>query len=444
MKLVKCFISVFICFYLFISTPVLALTAKNETKKIVKLEQRIVELEAIVQALLKASDQNPQLSPKKTKKNKGPEIELPQSKKANQSKINQKSIANNLKEIEKIKESSIQAELAMYSYEDLTEQIDRSMQLSGYADVEYKGSSEPGINEEFRMHHLSLFFTKQFDNRLKFFSEIEYEDTPKFDGVNDGSGDLKSASGKIFVEAINFDWNHSQHFNIRVGRFFTPAGIWSEDHYPPFVATQERPLHIRKIFPQLVDGASIFGSTEFMPDHFFNYTSFIGNGESNVSGKKDLNSNKAVGFKGDYKAPWLDDFTLGFTLYNDNKDSSNKDVEKFAYGFHLLLRQNNLTFQSEYAASDIESTDPINDYKSKGYYAQFIYGFDQWSIGYRYDFFDKKSIDLEEVQRNSFFINYRLNEYFSLKGEYHDDRHQDPAIDEYGYYIFSITGYLGN
>jgi c-di-GMP-related signal transduction protein len=39
---------------------------------------------------------------------------------------------------------------------------------------------------------------------------------------------------------------------------------------------------------------SIFGSIEFTTNHFFNYTAYIGNGESNVSGKKDLNNSKGV------------------------------------------------------------------------------------------------------------------------------------------------------
>jgi len=407
--------------------------------KIIQLEQRIVELESMVQLLLKQSKL--QSSLKSTEHDLSTKIASKVN--ANQQVINQKDIAKNTSAISKIDEMSAQAEMAIYSYEDLSEEINNSIKISGYADVEYKGSGEEGVNEQFRMHHLSLFFTKQFDNQIKFFSEIEYEDTPKLEGVNDGSGDLKLSSGKIFVEAVNFDWNYSQHFNLRAGRFFTPAGIWSEDHYPPFVPTQERPLHIRKIFPQLVDGLSLFGSTEFVPNHFFNYTSFIGNGESNVSGKKDLNSSKAVGFKGDYHAPWLDDFTLGFTLYNDNQDSSNHDAEKFAYGYHLKLRHEKLTVQAEYSKADLHFANGLDDYKSEGYYSQFLYQFDQWALGYRYDIFNKKDINIDKVKRNSIFINYHVNEHFTLKGEYHQDSHRDPMIDDFGFYIFSVTGYLG-
>jgi hypothetical protein len=427
---------IIIFFSIFFQNSASAETSEN--KKINQLEKRIAELETIVQLLLKKTEE--QASSTLNHQQKNPPNKIIN----NQQLVNQQNIAKNSKSLEKVTEISEQAEIAMYSYEQLSEEINNTIKLSGYADVEYKGSSESGINEEFRMHHLSLFVTKKFENDLKFFSEIEYEDAPKFEGVNDGSGDLDESSGKIFVEALNFDWNYSQYLNMRVGRFFAPAGIWSEDHYPPFVTTQERPLHIRKIFPQLVDGISLFGSVELSSNHFLDYTTFLGNGESNVSGKKDLNSSKSVGLKGDYHAPWLDEFTLGFTLYRDNNDSSNNNAEKFAYGYHFKLRYNNFTLQSEYAQANLDYKNSLYNYKSKGYYTQLLYNFDQWGIGFRYDVLDKTNVDIESIQRNSIFINYHLNEHFTLKGEYHDDSHDDPLIDDYGYYIFSVTGYLGN
>lgn len=409
----------------------------NEASDHVKaLEARIIVLESLVTQLINQSQVT-----------KEPATKLTASSTSNtEDKLVELELAakKNAEAIEKVASIAEQTELAIYSYDDLADELDNSMKIAGYADVEYKGSDQPGINEEFRMHHLSLFFTKNFDNNVKFFSEIEYEDTPNFKGVNDGSGDIAESSGKIFVEAVNFDYNYSQTLNLRAGRFFTPAGIWSEDHYPPFVTTQERPLHIRKVFPQLVDGVSLSGNVELFSNHFFNYNAFLGNGQSNVSGKKDLNSSKAVGFKTDYRAPLLDDFTLGFTLYSDNKDSSNNDADKFAVGYHLKLRHKNITVQAEYAESDLAFSDAVNDYKNKGYYAQFLYDIDNWALGYRHDVFDKSNQSNNETTRNSIFVNYRLNEYLKLKGEYHYDEHDSQLKDDYGFYIFSVTGYLGN
>jgi len=162
-----------------------------------------------------------------------------------------------------------------------------------------------------------------------------------------------------------------------------------------------------------------------------------------VSGKKDLNNSKGVGFKGDYNAPWLDDFTLGFTLYRDNNDNSNNDAEKFAYGYHLKLRQGNFTLQGEYAKEELNFVNILEDEISEGYYAQLLYQFEQWGLGYRYDVFDKTDFDTNKTIRNSLFINYHLNENFTLKGEYHQDSYGDSMIADYNAYILSITGYLG-
>ena len=113
---------------------------------------------------------------------------------------------------------------------------------------------------------MSLFFTKDFGNGWSFFSEVEYEDGPKFEG--DGTT-LSSQDGKIFLESVNMTYLHKPDLSARVGRFFTPAGIWSVDHYPPFVGTQLRPQHIRKIFPQVIDGAGVFGSLTLKDNTYF-------------------------------------------------------------------------------------------------------------------------------------------------------------------------------
>lgn len=413
-------IRVRICLFLLMSIYANGVSAST----VEQLEKRVKELEILVQQLL----QQRKVELEVTESNSPSE---------NESTYSTDPLSTQVQNL------SLQVEEQQYLIDETSQVLDSSMKLAGYADVEYKGSSEDGVHEEFRMHHLSLFFTRQFDNDLKFFSEIEYEDGPKFSGVNDGSGDMDESSGTIFVEAMNFDWNYNQYINLRVGRFFTPAGIWSEDHYPPFVATQERPMHIRKIFPQLVDGVSGFGSTYLRNDISFDYNMFLGNGESSVSGKNDLNSNKATGFRGNFYFPVLDDLTTGFTIYNDNEDTANGNADKTAIGFHIKARYENVTGQIEYAKADLEFADSASDYEREGFYGQILYDLDQWALGYRYDVYDQTSLDLDKIKRHSLFINYHVNESITLKGEYHINQYDDPLTDDFGFYIFSISTYLG-
>lgn len=327
-----------------------------------------------------------------------------------------------------------------FAISELSSKEDHRIKIAGYADVEYKGS-DGSANEEFRMHHLSLFFTKKFNEKLRFFSEIEYEDAPNFDGVNDGSGEIDEAAGTIIVEAMNFDWSYSQAINLRGGRFFTPLGIWSEDHYPPFVSTQERPLHIFKIFPQFVDGLSFHGSVELSQTNYFSYNLFTGNGESSISGKKDLNSSKAIGFRGELSLGVLDEFTLGFSLYQDGKDTANNDASKTAYGIHYKSRYKSFNTQIEFAKAKLVDMVNIPDYEQEGFYAQFSYSLGQWNLGYRFDQINDFYID--KTNRNSVFFNYHYDHNITLKGEYHIDDYDNPVRDQYGFYIFSISAYLG-
>lgn len=60
--------------------------------------------------------------------------------------------------------------------------LSKQMEISGYADIEYHASSKKGANPGFRLHHFSVFFKKKIAEKWKFFSEIEYEDAPKFEG----------------------------------------------------------------------------------------------------------------------------------------------------------------------------------------------------------------------------------------------------------------------
>jgi hypothetical protein len=64
---------------------------------------------------------------------------------------------------------------------------------------------------------------------------------------------------------------------------------------------------------------------------------------------KNLNSNKATGFRGNLHFPVWDDLTAGFTFYNDSKDTANGNAEKFAQGVHGKARYQDFTVQIEYA-----------------------------------------------------------------------------------------------
>lgn len=310
---------------------------------------------------------------------------------------------------------------------------DSWVNVSGYADVEYTSSDKAGVNDGFRMHHLSMFFEKRFDKNFSFFSEIEYEDAPKFESEYD-SNTFIASEGKIFVEAVNMTYSFNSEVSIRVGRMFTPAGIWSEDHYPPFVPTQDRPLLVRKIFPQLIDGIAL-RSTLPIGDTYLSYSVYTGNGENN-GGHNDNNSSKAFGATGSFIFP-AHNLKLGATFYTDTLNDS---TDKTVYGFHGKIKFEAFTIQTEYATAHFDSVN-FEDYDTRGFYAQALYDYNDWTFGSRYDFFNKNTNNDEEHIKQSVFVNYHINSTTSIKAEYHINDFE--IATDYNNYILSITTFLG-
>ena len=330
-------------------------------------------------------------------------------------------------------------ELAEEANAELRSDLENRMKVSGYMDVEYVVSDTK--DSGFRMHHLSLFFQKKLSDKWRFFSEIEYEDAPKFEGDADYSTVvLDDAQGKIFVEAVNLDYLWKPQAIFRVGRFFTPAGIWSIDHYPPFVPTQERPKHIRKIFPQLIDGGMIHG-TLGLGKNYFKYNAYVANGEKNI-GKKDDNSHRAFGLKSSVilAMPGFSHVEAGGTVYSDSRITG-EVYSKNAIGAHAKIVMKDISFQTEAAYSKYDAESGVTVPGTiKGYYGQLVYSPSQWSVGARHDYYNNP--DSGEIDRtaNSLFVNYRALTNLVLKVEHHliSVDGKDDATKT----IFSVVSYL--
>lgn len=359
-------------------------------------------------------------------------------------------IAATLEDIDqRLKKLESEVGLAHEESDDISARLKNSMTVSGYADTEYVSTNVEG-DAGFRIHHLSMFLKKQVSDDMRFFSETEYEDAPYVSPAAPTTPptppQTNNISGKIFVEALNFDYQWRHDTSLRVGRFFTPAGIWSVDHYPPFVMTQMRPQHIRQIFPQLVDGAAISG-LHSVGSAFVSYDLYAGNGETaNFDGRSDYNSTTAGGLRANLALPIGQQFEVGATFYHDEVAASVDPVEpmKNVYGVHAKIRQGAFGLQAEYADGRYEPTkNPATNlpYQKKGYYAQFSYDINKWTLGYRYDFFnpDTSTAVSSATKINSAIVNYHVNKNVVVKMEHHVAEVIDPTLKDWYKNIVSIA-----
>lgn len=316
--------------------------------------------------------------------------------------------------------------------------LSRLVDVSGYADVEFILTSEEGENNRFRVKHLALFFSKEVGRRWKLFSEIEYEDAPVIEA--DSSTDtVKTAQGKVFLEQMYIEYKPKVDYDIRAGRFLTPAGIWNIYHYPPYVPFQTAPLFIRNVFPEVSDGIQV-RKTFAVRDSTLDAHVYAANGSGNP-GRLDRNENKAVGARLNYPVEALGGLEFGASYY---REEDNSGVMKSSYGAHLLFTKSKFEFQGEFAFRN-NHPDNSRDFVDRGAYGQLSYSTGDWTLAGRYDWYDADSTDARNDRfRYTAALNYRFAHNVLGKAEYNRNEFDDAAVKDYNEVIFAIAVAIGD
>src|SRR5258705_9260201 len=88
--------------------------------------------------------------------------------------------------------------------------------LGGYVEANYQYLSENGISEghQFQMRRLTLFVSSAISKRIKFLSEIEFEDGTK----------------EINIEFASLDFEFAPLLNIRDVFVMNPIGAFNQSH----------------------------------------------------------------------------------------------------------------------------------------------------------------------------------------------------------------------
>jgi hypothetical protein len=343
------------------------------------------------------------------------------------------------RELEELKKENKELENRLITVEAFKEEDEsvtaELIKISGYADAEYYITEQEGENNKFRVRHFSIFFETNIEEKWKLFSEVEFEDAPFIESQHT-TDVAEVVQGKFYVEQVYTEYQGE--VDLRFGRFLTPAGIWSIYHYYPYVATQERPLHIRNIFPQVSDGIQLSKSLRLfdttLDTHFF-----VANGSGNP-GRTDRNENKGVGFRLNYSIDILSDCQFGASYYDE---TDNDDVKRNSYGLHTKMSYLNTELQAEYA---IRNNDPpdADSYDNLGFYVQLAYDLANWTLAGRYDWYDSdNSVSGNDQLRYTGALNYHFAHNVVGKAEYNSNEFDSSTIKDYDEIILSIVVAMG-
>jgi len=141
--------------------------------------------------------------------------------------------------------------------------------IGGYGELHYNNLSGKGgasDKDEIDFHRFVLFFGHEFNDDIRFFSELEVEHSIAGDGKN----------GEVELEQAYIDFDLNDQHTARAGLFLLPVGIINETHEPPtFYGTERNPIE-KNIIPATwwAAGAGLHGQL----GEGFSYDAYVHSG----------------------------------------------------------------------------------------------------------------------------------------------------------------------
>lgn len=156
--------------------------------------------------------------------------------------------------------------------------------IGGYVEANYQYLKQDGISEghQFQMRRMTLFVSSSIYKRIKFLSEIEFEDGTK----------------EINIEFASVDFEFSPLLNFRGGVVMNPIGAFNQNHDGPKWEFIDRPISATQMLPATWSnvGFGVFGK-KYAKDWVYAYEAYLTNGFddqiiNNADGKTFLPASK--------------------------------------------------------------------------------------------------------------------------------------------------------
>ena len=137
--------------------------------------------------------------------------------------------------------------------------------IGGYVEANYQYLSENGISErhQFQMRRLTIFMSSSISKRIKFLTEIEFEDGTK----------------EINIEFASIDFELAPLLNLRGGVVMNPIGSFNQNHDGPKWEFIDRPISATQMLPATWSnvGFGIFGK-KYSKGWVYGYEVYVTNG----------------------------------------------------------------------------------------------------------------------------------------------------------------------
>lgn len=143
------------------------------------------------------------------------------------------------------------------------------LSVGGYAEVNWQHLGTDGVSEghQFQMRRMTLFVASTISKKIKFLSEIEFEEGGK----------------EIAIEFASIDVEFHPLLNLRGGIVMNPIGAFNQNHDGPKWEFTDRPISATQMLPATWSNAGfgIFGKT-YKNNWMFGYEAYLTGGFDNT------------------------------------------------------------------------------------------------------------------------------------------------------------------
>lgn len=180
-----------------------------------------------------------------------------------QLKILQQQMEELKRELKETKEKDAKEKDVMKEMDELRDEVaslkeegfEKKVSIGGYGELHYNNFENSNKNDEIDLHRFIIFLSYDFNDWIRFDSELEIEHLLAGEGKK----------GEVELEQAFIDFQTSKRLNIplnfKAGVLLVPVGIVNEYHEPPVFYGVERPDVDKNIIPTTwwEGGVGIYG-----------------------------------------------------------------------------------------------------------------------------------------------------------------------------------------
>lgn len=290
--------------------------------------------------------------------------------------------------------------------------------FGGYGELhlnKLKSRNGGADKDELDMHRFVLFMGHEFNERVRFFSELEVEHAL----VKDTAA---GSSGVVAVEQAYLDFSLSEKISAKAGIMVMPVGILSETHEPPtFYGVERNPVETN-IIPttwreggaaltaRLGDALTLDGAISSGLATTAAKSYAVRDGRLNVASAK----TKDPAYTARLKWAGMPGVELAATLHYQTDITQSADTTAGAatlFETHAIFNKGAFGLRALYAGWNLDGTGPksLGADKQNGWYVEPAWKFsEQWGLFARHSRWDNKAGDVTDsaTRQTDFGVNF--------------------------------------